>query len=374
MSDSNALQQIGIDSARWKLLEEHLDSLTQQGTVSGISLKVSSHGLSMPAIHSGTSCLDQSVPVNSDTLYLIASVTKPIFAMGILLLVEQGLISLNDRVGKYFKAFRSHGLNVITIRHLLTHTSGLADMLPNNLELRQNNSALEEFWKGTCELSPEFSPGTAARYSSMGFVVLDQLLNKVTGKTSQQFLHDELFEPLGMTNTWLGLPDDADLQSRLDRRAEIRLQDPEENPLGDWNSKYWLTLGAPWGGMISTVDDLNLFCLMILNGGVWKNKKILGTSTIEAATSNQLVFYEAMKDRDRLHRPWGFGWRGNWPTHRFNMCDLAGDNIVGHWGATGCLMWINRQKQQSLVLCSTAPTDHSMPELQRVSNMVFGML
>lgn len=374
MPNSQNSDNLVIDKSSWYQLQNEVQRLTQNDIIPAISLKISSQGQTASTIYSGRSRIDGDDSVSEETLFLVASVTKPIFATAIMMLVERGLISINQKASHYFPEFKSRGLHVITIRELLTHTSGLPDMLPNNLELRKQNAPLSKFWKHVCELTTDYTPGTAARYQSMGFVVLDQLIQKVTQLSSQDFLKQELFEPLGMLNTHLGLPENAETSSLLNRRAEVRLRSKDENPDGDWNSNYWLTLGAPWGGMISTADDLTRFCQMILNEGQHHDHKILGASTIHSAISNQLGWFESMNERDKTHRPWGFGWRGNWPTHRYTLCELAGESIRGHWGATGCLMWINPEKKQSLVLCSTEPTDTSMPELQKLSNMVFAML
>jgi CubicO group peptidase (beta-lactamase class C family) len=316
-----------------------------------------------------------------DTLFLVASLTKPVVAMATLLLVERGDLGLNDRVSEIVPGFGGADRKAATIRHLLTHTSGLPDMLPNNRALRAANAPLERFVEGACGVTLDFPPGRGVQYQSMGFALLGHVIQQVSGLTCAEFLRRELFDPLGMRDTHLGLPHDgaesaAGAPSIASRIAEVRLPPEQADAPGwNWNSRYWRTFGAPWGGMFSTVHDLLIFCRMILRGGLYAGERVFSPATIAAATSNQLEYFHDLPDADRRTRGWGFGWRLNWPAHNSCFCDLLSDRAFGHWGATGTLFWIDPERDAATVILATQPLDlGSGPVLTRLSNMIAAAL
>jgi CubicO group peptidase (beta-lactamase class C family) len=320
-----------------------------------------------------------------DSLFLVASLTKPIVAMATLLLVERGELCLNDRIADIIPGFAGADRKATTVRHLLTHTSGLPDMLPNNRALRAANAPLERFVEGACGVTLDFPPGRGTQYQSMGFALLGHIIQQVSRVSCGEFLRREMFAPLGMHDTCLGLPDDesaaasrsgTDSVSLLSRIAEVRLPPEQADAAGwNWNSPYWRSLGAPWGGMFSTVHDLLIFCRMILRGGMYGGERVVSPAMIAAATTNQLEYFHDMPDADRRTRGWGFGWRLNWPAHATCFCDLLSDRAFGHWGATGTLFWIDPQRDAAVVILSTQPLDFgSGPKLTRLSNMIAAAL
>ena len=355
---------VGLNTAKWNCLQEHLVRLVETDRISALSIQVTHQGKS-------TSPLVMGENIGNESLFLVASLTKPIFATALLLLMERGQISLNERVHHYLPQFRSHGKLKITIRNLLTHTSGLPDMPSDNLELRAAHAPLEQFWNRVCETELEFPPGTAARYQSMGFVVLGKIIEAVTGISAPEFLKRELFDPLGMNHTYLGIPNGTtETQSLVNRVVDVRLSGNLLANAGNWNSQYWRTFGAPWGGLISTVDDIAKFCSMVAQRGNWNGNRLIGSQTINASLSNQLRGFELMNSHDLLHRPWGFGWRLNWPAHRQTFADAADDSTVGHWGASGCLMWINPKTELAVIICTNEPSENSQVEIIKISNQI----
>jgi CubicO group peptidase (beta-lactamase class C family) len=341
------------------------------------------HAFGTRSVDSSAATSDSQV-CRDDSLFLIASLTKPIVAMATLRLVERGELCLNDRVADIVPGFGGADRKSTTIRHLLTHTSGLPDMLPNNRALRAANAPLERFVEGACGVTLDFPPGRGMQYQSMGFALLGDIIQQVSGVTCAEFLRRELFDPLGMHDSHLGLPDEgastsrtgADAESLLSRIAEVRLPPEQAEAAGwNWNSPYWRTFGAPWGGMYSTVHDLLTFCRMILRGGTYAGGQVYSPATIAAATSNQLEYFHDLPDADRRTRGWGFGWRFNWPAHNTCFCDLLSESAFGHWGATGTLFWIDPERDAAAVILSTQPLDFgSGPVLTRLSNMIAAAL
>jgi CubicO group peptidase (beta-lactamase class C family) len=286
-------------------------------------------------------------------------------------------MALDDRVEQFVPRFGREGKHAVTVRNLLTHTSGLPDMLANNIELRAAHAPLSEFVAGACACRLDFQPGRGVQYQSMGFALLGEIIHQVSGKSCAQFLHDEIFEPLGMNDTALGAPAGwfEGPSPTIDRIPEIRLpagseQLEESARSWNWNSRYWRQLGAPWGGLLTTASDLTRFGQMLLGRGRFGSRQILSPAAIDAATRNQL---DAMRDipaEDRRTRPWGLGWRLHWGAHSANFGDFLGPRTFGHWGATGTLMWIDPDLDACVILLTTQPQEPHGSFLARASNAI----
>ncbi|REJ91647.1 MAG: class A beta-lactamase-related serine hydrolase [Planctomycetota bacterium] len=374
-----------VDRHRWQRVIRYADSLGESGEIPGLAFGLVHGGRTTGTVCRGQTGLDAAAPpVNEETIFLIASLTKPVVAMATLLLIERGQLALADRAVDFVPEFGAAEKRPITIRHLLTHTSGLPDMLPNNRALRSSCSPLESFVSGTCGVSLDFPPGRGVQYQSMGFALLSEIIKQVSGVSCSEFVQRELFNPLGMKDTALGTPPDwwepdGDDPPKVSRIAEIRV--PPEQQDGDdwnWNSRYWRSLGAPWGGMLSTAHDLLVFCRMMLSGGVYGNERLFSQATVSAATSNQLDCQKDLPEADRRTRGWGFGWRLNWTSHVSSFSDLLSPTAYGHWGATGTLFWIDPARDAAAVLLSTQPLPSmgalGSSHLTRLSNLIAAAL
>jgi CubicO group peptidase (beta-lactamase class C family) len=312
-------------------------------------------------------------PIREDALFLIASITKPVVGAAVLLLMERGLLTLDERVEEFLPAFGKHSKHAITIRNLLTHTSGLPDMLPRNRELRMANAPLADFITDIYGISPDFAAGRGVQYQSTGFAILAKIVEELSKKTCAQFLQDEFFSPLGMRETVLGAPDSWFIgeNPQITRIAGLRLTAEQANETTwNWHSRYWRQLGAPWGGMLTTPSDLARYAQMWLQRGEFEGRRYLSAATVDAATRNQL---ESMKDvpaDDRRCRPWGLGWRLNWPAHSANFGDLLSSSAYGHWGATGTALWIDPARDAICVFFTTQPQEPNGKYLSRLSNAV----
>ncbi|XZE48672.1 serine hydrolase domain-containing protein [Planctomycetaceae bacterium SH248] len=299
-------------------------------------------------------------------LFLCASITKLLVSTAVMLLVERGELSLTDRVIRYVPEFKPHNKHVITIHHLLSHTSGLPDTLPDDKQLRADNAPISTFFEKTCRCELIFTPGSTARYASMSFVLLEEVVRRITGCSMREWLHRELLWPLRMTSTWLGF-DRRSLERTSDViRVDTTLQQVE--PTGDWNSAYWYTLGAPWGGLISCTSDLLNYCEMILGDGVFRGQQIVSKQTVERMLGNRLSDYSEIEPKEVKHRGWGLGWRLNWVNHRTTFSDLLEADVAGHWGATGTLLWVDRQRGNAAVILSNQPVLDDYSSLVKLSN------
>jgi CubicO group peptidase (beta-lactamase class C family) len=369
---------LGLRTARWERALRLIDTWCQSGILPATAVCFV-RGTKTTGVHlfGRQSTSSESPPIRDDAIFLVASITKPIVASAVLLLVERGQLALDDRVEEYVPEFGREGKHAVTVRHLLTHTSGLADMLPNNFELRAAQASLAEFVAGACASRLDFLPGQGVQYQSLGFAMLGEIIRRVTGIECARFLKDEIFQPLEMIDTALGAQFDwfQGSQCKANRIAEVAI--PTDSEMGsasasswNWNSSYWRRLGAPWGGLLTTPADLARLAAMQLRLGAFGDRRILSRASVEAATRNQLLAMRDVPEEDRRTRPWGLGWRLNWPAHSANFGDLLGPRSYGHWGATGTLMWIDPDLDAALILLTTKPQEPRGSYLARASSAI----
>lgn len=362
---------LDLDPARFKRALELAEGFCRSDQVPAIGIAFGRKDRMSPAILFGRQTAEENAPrIRDDAIFLVASITKPIVAIGAMRLVERGELLLNDRVGEIIPEFAQSHKIAITIRNLLTHTSGLPDMLPNNRQLRAAHAPLSNFVEDTCAVQTTFPPGRGVQYQSMGFAVLGEIIHRVSGLSCAEFLRREFFEPMQMNDTALGMPDDwlTGPSPKVERIAGIRVPEDQAGCDWNWNSEYWRKLGAPWGGLLTTPADLGRFAQMMLNRGRLGESQILSPMTIEASTRNQLEAMRDVPEIDRRTRPWGFGWRLHWPAHSANFGDLVGPRTYGHWGATGTVLWIDPDREIFTVIFTTQPQEPLGTFIAKISN------
>lgn len=348
---------IGFDPARLSRAFDLLKKWADTDQIPAAGLCVGRHGKAVEPVFAGHA--------KSDSLFLVASLSKPVTVTAAMILIERGLIALDDRVATYVPKFAANGKKDVRIRHLMTHTSGLPDMPPDDLLLRKEQKPLSAFIDSTCRLPLLFEPGTKVNYQSMGTAMLGEVVHQVAGVTLPEFLAKELFAPLGMSDSSLGWN-----PAKKERILQVRLPKGATTHEIVWNTPYWLGFGAPWGGLITTPADYAQFCLLMLGGGKLGDTRILSPTTVRAMTSNQLEGMPNMAEVERRCRPWGLGWRLNWPAHSANFGDLLGTKSFGHWGATGTLAWCDLEDDSFAVVLTTQPQEPEGRFLARLSNAI----
>jgi uncharacterized protein YbbC (DUF1343 family)/CubicO group peptidase (beta-lactamase class C family) len=227
-------------------------------------------------------------PMTVDTVFDLASLTKVVVTTtSIMQLVEAGRISLEDPVTVYIPPFKRHGKSGITVRHLLTHMSGLRPGINPARRWKGNHAAIEQIVDDV----PVTPPGERILYSDVNFILLGEIVRRVSGMSLDQFAHEHLFKPLGMHDTMYH--PGADIQSRIAptgpcwKRARpcggpdgtmLRglVHDPSARRMGG---------GPGHAGLFSTADDLSIFCRMLLGGGTSGQTQILSPATIAAMIS-----------------------------------------------------------------------------------------
>ncbi|MCS6861106.1 MAG: beta-lactamase family protein [Abditibacteriales bacterium] len=347
-------EDVGISRARLERVTLLMEDYVKEGKIPGAAMLVARRGIIV--LHRG---FGQMIPLGQterepritqpDTIFLVASPTKPIVATAVALLIERGQLLLDDPVSSLLPEFSGADRREVRVRHLLTHTSGLPDMLPENVELRQQRAPLEEFLRRTCTTPLLFAPGTDCRYQSMGILLLGAIVERIAGVSLREFLEYEFFIPLAMTDSYLGMG-----RLRRERIATVTLTEQEEQQW-TWNSDYWRDLGAPWGGMHTTVGDYAIFLQMLLNGGRYAGKQILSQPLVDTMTANHIPPMPDIPDRVKLEQAWGLGWRLNQPRGAHHIAEIASPRAFGHAGATGTTAWADPDTGLICVIFTNQP-------------------
>ena len=294
---------------------------------------------------------------SGDAIFLLASITKPMTAAGVMLLADRGELRLADPVRKFIPEFRAGARSRITVKHLLTHTSGLPDQLPENLSMRRRNAPLREFVERAIRTDLLFEPGRKYSYQSMGILLAAEICERITQTPFPEFLDRELFRPLGMERTALGLGR-IELAGTQPSQVEFG---PPHGGLGapearhwDWNSPYWRGLASPWGGAHASAGDVSRFLLEFL---------VPGQATVLAPATAALMI---RNHTAHLGTPRGLGFAIG--TGAGAGCSEA---TFWHGGSTGTLAWADPASGTRFVLLTTLPAATSRSLLIRpVSDLV----
>ena len=286
----------------------------------------------------------ESPATEADSVFLVASITKPVTATAMMILVERGKVSLSEPVSTYLPEFKGGERSKTRVLDLLAHTSGLPDMLPENTELRRAHAPLSEFVKRSYTTPLLFTPGTAFRYQSMGILLAADIVEKISGMPLREFERKEVFEPLGMQNSALGL-------GRMRIADTVRIQEsgdssPKDTASWGGNSDYWRNMGHPWGGMHTTTKDLGILLQTFLNDGAYSGRRILSPAAVKAMTSDQ---------NTHLKAPWGIGWALGRSTVWNEFGDLVSPRTFGHAGASGTVSWADPEAQLVCVVLTNRP-------------------
>lgn len=361
-------EEIKLDNERLQQAGSLLKKWTAAGSVPGAAIVVGRHGMMVEPQFFGKQGPEKNAEdIRSDGMFLLASITKPIVYMSALRLVERGELVLSLPVTHYIPDFAAHHKESILVHHLFIHTSGMPDMLENNVALRQSLAPLKQFIHGAIyDTVPLFQPaGTGLSYQSMGTLILAEIIQRLTRKTIAQHVRDEIIKPLGLQNTWLG-------RGEFPRERLVRVETPEyqtDSNFG-WNSSYWQDLGVPWGGMFSSPADMAVICQCMLNYGQVQDRRLLSRSMLEMATTNRLNDYPNLPEPIRRSQPWGLGWRLNHPGQSGSWGNLLDRSVFGHTGATGTMVWMDRRRNGFAVLLTTAIRSQAPWRLVKLSNMI----
>jgi D-alanyl-D-alanine carboxypeptidase len=263
--------------------------------IQGLSLVVVKDGEIVKAAGYGLADVRLKIPATPETVYHIGSITKPFVATGIMLLVQEGQISLDDLISRHLEGIPSTW-NAITVRHLLTHTSGLIREEPGLDPFKVQNYA--DVIKTAYRLPLRFAPGEQWAYSNTGYALLGEIIRKVTSQPWSDYLREKVFEPSGMNSTY-----PANTKVSIANRAR------GYNDEGREVNHYQMLYAA--GGLLSTALDL----------AKWDD--VLNTDKILSETSRRQMWTPVTLNAGTTH-PYGFGWELDGPPERYKKVRHGG--------------------------------------------------
>ena len=282
-------------------IDDYIRGEMQTQQIPGVSLAVIKNGEIVIARGYGLANIEHQVAVKPETIFQSGSMGKQFTATAVMMLVEEGKLSLDDKITKFFpdgpEAWRN-----ITVRHLLTHTSGMGDY-PDDFDLRRDYTE-DEMVQRIKTIPLAFQPGEKWSYSNLAYVMLGVLIHKVSGKFYGDFLQERVFKPLGMTTA--RVISEADIVPN--RAAGYRIIKGELKNQ-DWVSPTLNTTAD--GALYLTVYDMAKWDAALYT------EKLLSRSSLEQ-------MWTAVKLNDGKTFPYGFGW---------GLGEVRGHHIIEHGGA-----------------------------------------
>ena len=320
---------LGFDDDRLARAVGLLDIMTADGTLTGAALVVARRGQIVLERAAGLAAREPARPADARTLWLQASITKPVAGTAVMLLVERGLLTLDEPVARLLPAFGANGKERVTVRHLLTHTSGLDEGFA--ADLPRDDTLAERYAAGLYATGLTWPAGSRTAYNNAAFHLLAHIIHHVAGEPPAAFIRRELFEPLGLHDTFLAV-DPATLGDRL---AQVDDVDPAvvSRLIGG---------GSLAGGIVATPRDIAAFGQFFLNGGRAGDEQVLAPASIAAMLRDHAAGLEELDGEGRWLPAAGRGlaWRLNCRLPA-QHADLASPAAFGHGGATGTVLVID---------------------------------
>ena len=303
-------EEVGLSTERLQRISELMKRHIDAGTFSGAVTLVARHGRVAHLESHGLMDIESRKPMQKDAIFRIMSMTKPIVGTSIMMMIEEGKVRLTDPVSKFIPEMKDLKVAVsmpapagpppppgaparfytvpaereITIRDLLTHTSGLVSRGVSNREAQRvalkGKETLADYLPRLGGVPLDFQPGTRWAYSAQaGFDTLARIVEIASGMPFDRFAKQRIFDPLGMKDTFFYPADGNPRMATRYRRGEKGLE--KQNNPGFMNGAYF----SGGGGLMSTAEDYLQFAQMLLNRGELNGKRLLGSKTVEVMTS-----------------------------------------------------------------------------------------
>jgi CubicO group peptidase (beta-lactamase class C family) len=341
----------GFEPARLEVLHATIKRFVDEGKHAGIITLVARNGKIVDFQTCGYRNIEKQLPMERDTICRVYSMSKIITCVATLMLFEEGRFNLDDPVANYLPELKDMKVWVggtqdaplleplkrpITIKHLLTHTSGLIYDFAGDDELTKlwrradlwTGPGLTNFIAKLSKLPLKHQPGDAWTYG-VNMDVLGALIERVSGKTFGTFLEERLFGPLGMKDTGFDVP-----AAKMGRLAKTYKHGPdgrfvEDKPLIETWPDPGRGIEAGGAGIFSTADDYARFAQMLCNGGTLDGQRVLGRKTVELMTANHTV---TLPNNQSASRQKGFGFGVEVTT---DLGQLSMPSSVGQFGWYG---------------------------------------
>lgn len=309
-----------VDQAKLAEIKPRMQSFVDKGAIAGAVTLVQVKGERMHLEATGWQDIEKKQPMKPDAIFQVMSMTKPVTSVAILMLVEEGRVALNDPVSKYLPEFAP---KKITLRDMLTHTSGMPEMGPEATReiYTKFHYTLREAVLLYSQLNLLFEPGAKIQYSNTAMASLGRIVESVSGMPYEKFCDERIFKPLGMKDTFFYPTPDR--YSRIAQAYSVSAQNPQLTSAGDRIYRKGAKYPMPEGGMYSTAEDMAKFYQAMLDGG----KPLVSKAAVQAMTMNHT---------GELGGPrggFGLGWQ----------VDRQGG--FGHAGALGTQGWVVPSKK-----------------------------
>ena len=302
-------EKVGLSSERLNRIDSLMQNLVDHQKLVGVVTMIARHGKIVHATHNGMLDIETNKKIELNSIFRIASMSKPIVSVGAMILYEKGCFQLDDHVSKYIPEFKNLKVYTknndpvvgilkreMTIQDLMRHTSGLTyglfgntpvDSMYNAAKVLDSNSTLKDMIHKLAQIPLLYQPGEQWNYS-VSVDVLGYLIEVISEESLDVFLKENIFDPLGMKNTGFFVP-----ERELERVATLYTVSkegklvpyPNVNKLKFSEKPSFLSGG---GGLFSTINDYMNFSQMLLNKGELNGKRILSRKTVELMTMNQL--------------------------------------------------------------------------------------
>jgi CubicO group peptidase (beta-lactamase class C family) len=357
--------EVGFDTGRLDRALRFVEDTVATGRDSGAIVLVARQGVLVAERAFGVLDRQSRRPYTTETIYPIASISKPIAAAAAMILVDEGKLGLNDPVERYLPAFKEQKYKTpagdlvhrpFTVRHLLTHTAGLPSNSPlRTLPIRQWLSLpLSETIDATAKVELEFEPGTKARYSAVGFATLGRVVEVVSGRPFETFVAERVFEPLGMRHSFYNVP--RPLADRVAPGFFFRMKDGKSDGTDPHDPDFKIVNTMPNAGVFTTAHDLAVFYQMFLNGGSYDDRRVLSPATVRMMLADQTA---GLADR------WGFAWMLG-SGRRDAGVSVYSAETFGHIGAGRCLAWADPREELIGIILAQGPLGDVLTRFQHM--------
>ena len=290
----------------------------------------------------------RNTPMEPNTLFRMASNTKPVVATGVSMLVEDGKLGYGDLVREHIREWDNYRAGFINVGHLLSHSSGLR--IPTLFLQPYMSPSAEHPDAPTLQLEAarfggvgaEAVPGTSYSYNNPGYNTLGALVEMASGMPLDEYLDAELYTPLGMHDSYHHEVDEK-MDGKLDRMSVVYYQ---RDGAGDWMPGW--TPGDPpqvpfvraSGGMISTADDYVIFCQMFLNGGEYAGRRYLSEQTVRQMTTPKI---RTNPGSDGPPSYYGYGW------------SVSEEGVFSHGGSDGTNAFVDPNRNLIVLVFTQTP-------------------